>query len=329
MTKIALLLSLTGILILTNSTFSQSRFLKPGISGFGIGGEYLTNSDADGFGGALGYSVNGFFDIGVAIGRISTKNALFSDELKATTIAPGLNFIFLKQGQNNVPLSVSFSGSYARGLFDSGDLDLLGVDLSSNTFSFGLSVFGNVETSPSVHVQPIVGAAYNINSFTVTDQATGESITEENNNFSFDFGISFVLGASSNPIFYLSPAVDIAEDVTTFNINAGFVFPSGSKQQKPTPSRSDDELDALIFGQPGTQQLEIRSVSNNYLLVYSTPQTPMLTGKSYNVMRYDNFKWVKIGTAKVIRIKDNKVALEASLYDRDDRITKNDRIEYK
>ena len=76
----------------------------------------------------------------------------------------------------------------------------------------------------------------------------------------------------------------------------------------------------------------INTAKGKYLLLYSNSETPMQISENYDIVRIDksnlNEKSIKIGEAKVIQIKDNKVALQYTLSIKSSISLDTDKIEY-
>lgn len=96
---------------------------------------------------------------------------------------------------------------------------------------------------------------------------------------------------------------------------------------------NNDDLDFLINVKKPVY-LDILKIINDYLLIYNTESTPIRIGQVLNIVRYKNPNNLydginSIGTAKAVKIKENKVAMEYILLNEKDTLTIQDKIEYK
>lgn len=73
----------------------------------------------------------------------------------------------------------------------------------------------------------------------------------------------------------------------------------------------------------------VTTIKNKYLMVYQTESTPFHIDEKYKIVRFQaNSQYKEIGTAKVVQVKERKVALHFQLYDLNSQLLKTDRILY-
>lgn len=202
--------------------YSQGSFLEKGQSGLGVSGSFSSNKDASAIGGSGGYSVNGIFDFGLSVSKVSLVQKLAGQDFSATVISPFIALNAIKQNETT-PISISIGGSYLDYKYSSTALDQSKLTMSASGYSVGVSIFGNITASPTMKVQPQAGVSYVSVEGELKDNY-GNSITSESTSTIFDVGFSFLFQTSPTTIFGISPSLGIDKDYNTFGIRAGFVF---------------------------------------------------------------------------------------------------------
>lgn len=220
MKKIALaLIFCFGIFV---STQAQSVFLEKGQSGFGISGGLTTNEDVSGFSGSVGYSFFGVFDLGINIGRYSFDELFLGDDLNATTITPFASILVIKQDEK-IPVSFALNGSYQRQIFSNSVLSDNNIDMTGNFFTVGASLFSMFNVSEAMKIQPGIGFDYITGELKLEDST--DSFTESDNSTFFSLGLSLIFQTSPSTTFVVTPSLGFGEEVTTFGISLGLIFP--------------------------------------------------------------------------------------------------------
>jgi len=214
------LFTLIALFLPTTFARAQSMYLERGTSGFGIGGSFMTADEWNGFGLGAGYSLSGLVDLGFGFSRISLEDS----DLTGTGLSPSISVCALKQS-TEMPLSLELGVAYEHDSYDSDALDLLGWDMSGSGYSFGLSVYGSIQASPSMNVLPIFGLAY-VHTNVEVEDSYGQSVSDDDDSTSFGFGLSLAFPMARKQVFYLTPGLSIVEDETSFRVSAGFVFPT-------------------------------------------------------------------------------------------------------
>lgn len=95
--------------------------------------------------------------------------------------------------------------------------------MTGNFYSIGASLFSNFEVSDGMRIQPSIGFTYITGELIVEDEFA--TYTEDDNTTSFSLGLSLIFHTSPSNTFVDSPSLGFGEDVTTFGISLGFVFP--------------------------------------------------------------------------------------------------------
>ncbi len=219
-----LFISLVFVFLAVNVSFGQGVFLDKGVSGFGIGAGFGTNEDVTSFGGSVGYSFNGIFDIGLDINRFSFDQKLLGDDLSAITISPSVAFHALKQNEN-IPVSISLGAGYDYQKYSNDALDALNIDMTGGFFSIGASIFGYFKVAPSMKIQPALGVTYVTGEMKLEDDA-GNSETSDDNTTVFGLGISLVFVISHKNVLAITPRINFTEDNTSFVLNFSFILPT-------------------------------------------------------------------------------------------------------
>lgn len=220
MKKIALSFILCfGIIV---SAQAQSSVLEKGQSGFGIIGGFSTNDDVSGFGGGVGYSFSGVFDLGISVGRFGFDQQLLGEDLNATTISPFASYFIVKQDEET-PVSFSLNGSYERQIYSSDVLSDNGIDMNGNFFAIGASLFRMFEASEAMIIQPSIGFDYITGNLEVEDSTGSDS--ESDNTTVFTLGLSLIFETSQTNMFVVTPALGFGDDTTTFGLALSFVLP--------------------------------------------------------------------------------------------------------
>jgi len=75
--------------------------------------------------------------------------------------------------------------------------------------------------------------------------------------------------------------------------------------------------------------LNIANIAKDkYLLIINSDERPFIIGQQFKVIRISQGSPIEIGYAKVIQIKHQNIALEFNLYDLDNKLTKEDKLQY-
>jgi hypothetical protein len=220
MKKITLSFILCFVIIV--SAKSQSLYLENGQNGLEINGGFSTNNDISGFGGGVGYSFSGVFDLGISVGRFGFDQQLLGEDLNATTISPFASYLIIKQNEK-IPVSFALNGSYQRIIYSNKVLRENNMDMNGNSFTIGSSLYCMFVASEAMKIQPSIGFNYITGKLKLEDSAG--SYTESFNTTVFTLGMSLIFLTSPTNTFVVSPTLSFGDDVTTFGISLGFVFP--------------------------------------------------------------------------------------------------------
>lgn len=213
--------------ILPIDLYSQGKYLERGMGGFGVSTGFSSNDDATAFKFSGGYSIDGIFDIGLTVGRVSFDDFGTITDLKATGIVPQVSMHLLKRTPE-MPISIVIGGGYEKDLFSSDALDEFDLDMTGWAVSGGGAVFATINASPTMILMPTVGFSYTHAEVKIEDNV-GNSIVDDDNSTSFSFGLSFVFNLQSNNVIYLDPNVSVGDNNTTIGFSIGFVSPGNRK----------------------------------------------------------------------------------------------------
>jgi len=214
--------SLIIVFLLSTSIYGQGAYLDRGQSGFDIGASFLTNKDATGIGGSVGYSVSGIFDFEIGVARYSFDQKLFGEDLSAMVISPSVTYYALKQNED-LPISFAIGAGYDWQTYSNKVLDDNNVDMTGGFFSVGGALFGYFQTSSSFRIQPSVGFSYFTGEQKVKDN-NGNEETEKDDTTVFSLGLGLVFNTSLTNVFVISPRVGISEGTTSFGVALTFIL---------------------------------------------------------------------------------------------------------
>ncbi len=215
-------LSFTLCYVFMVSTQAQSLFLGKDQNGFGISGGFSTNEDISGFSGGVGYSFSGVFDLGLSVGRFRFDQQFFGENLKATTFSPFATYLIVKQDEQ-IPVSFALNFSYERQIYSNKILSDNNIDINGNFFGVGAALYSMIEVSEAMKIMPSIGFNYITGKLKLKDSIGSD--TESDNTTIFSLGLSLVFQMSPNNTFVVTPAIGFGDDVTTFGISLGFIFP--------------------------------------------------------------------------------------------------------
>jgi hypothetical protein len=210
------------LFFITTVSFSQGSYLEKGQSGFGIGAGFSSNKDVSGLLGSAGVSISGIFDLGLSVGRFSDEKKVGGYDISAIAIVPNITINIIKQNETT-PISISLSASYERDIYSSEALDQLQWSMNGDYFAFGGALFGNINVTPTMYIQPSGSIEYITGSTKITDDY-GNSISVDNTATVFGFGVKLVFNTTETTIFGIGPGVSISKDNTTFSAHASVIF---------------------------------------------------------------------------------------------------------
>jgi|GEM_PF-3205069 len=95
-------------------------------------------------------------------------------------------------------------------------------------------------------------------------------------------------------------------------------------------SKNDESILNELLSQDDSNLLDIAATAQGkYLLIYQTHDSALKLNEFYDIIRINGEDKIKIGSAKVIQIKENKAALQYQLVENNVLSTKNDKIRCK
>jgi hypothetical protein len=133
------------IFVLSIPIYGQGSFLDKGQNGFGFSAGFVTNKDVSGFGGSLGYSVSGIFDLGISLTRFGFVQQLLGSDISAIVISPDITFYILKQ-DDDMPISFSIGADYEWQDYSNDVLKENNITQTGGYFSIGGSFMSIVRT---------------------------------------------------------------------------------------------------------------------------------------------------------------------------------------
>ena len=202
--------------------YSQGYYLERGQNGFGISAGFASNKNASSIGGSAGYSASGIFDFGLSISQISFEEKLIGEDVSATALSPFITLHVVKQNETT-PVSVALSASYENDSYSSNALDQYNLELSASGITIGALIYGDINTSPTMKVQPSIGLRYFSSESEIKDNS-GNSITSKDDGTIVGIGVGLLFQTAPNTIFGISPSIGIHKSNTSFSLSAGLIF---------------------------------------------------------------------------------------------------------
>lgn len=195
---ILLLIVFTGDYIL-----SQNYLFDKGSSGFHIAGQLGASSGSTLLGIRPGYTFNGIVTLGLVLG----SEHLSDVDLNSTAIRPYLDFMVLKQGENDAPVSVNLGTHYQHNSFPK----LTGLSLS--TFGISVNLLHSIEAGNSTLIVPSIGVAWDRSTLNLLGIKASEN----------SIGVGLSMAAKFNNL-YIEPGVSFRKGGTQFGVSIGVVF---------------------------------------------------------------------------------------------------------
>lgn len=198
------------ILLITIAMFvfffadAQSYYLNESNSGFNLGASFSDQKESSYFSISPGYTFEGraHIDLSIGLGNLKSYNQ------KSTSISPSISYSILKQGIDNIPISLTSSLFYAYQVLDNID------NLSINSFGAGLGLHHKFNISESFSIIP--------GGYMSWQRSTLYYLGESENSSGFYFALDAALLFK---VFYIGPHLDISKNGTSFAIEFGLVIP--------------------------------------------------------------------------------------------------------
>jgi hypothetical protein len=214
-------LTLLLCIMLTINIYSQSSFLNEGQSGLGIGGLVFSDKNGTGFGGTIGYSLYGVFDLGFSIDRYEYKEKDLGEDLSVITMTPSINYFIVKQN-GGTPLSVTLHAGYDKYKFYNYAYEQNNIKVKGDFYFVGGSVLGDFMTVNSITIQPSLSIYYTWGEFNIDYNSYKE--TQEDELTSFTFKLALIYETIRSNKFVIAPRVSLSEGTTSFGIGLTFIF---------------------------------------------------------------------------------------------------------
>ncbi|MBN1968097.1 MAG: hypothetical protein JW870_01900 [Candidatus Delongbacteria bacterium] len=306
---------------------SKNLFDK-GHSGFDISGYLSSSNDVNTIGITTFFSINSIFDLGIGFGRSTLDQPdIISEDFSATGIAPFIGIQLLKQS-DVVPISFTVRVAYERDNFQSDYLNMNDWEMFGSSLGGSGSLYGVMKISKNVGFIPSFGISY-ISSTVKLKNKYNISTEVEKTGTAYSAGFTFNFYLPNNNFFYIDPILSFNENGNAFGINVGLGLPTNVNNHKKATS-APVNIDILeLFDETEPVYLAIKSVKNQYILIYATDQTNFSIGDRFSIIRIINNQTFEIGTAKVVQKRGNKVALQYKLHDPRYILSKNDFVEFR
>jgi len=183
---------------------SQNYLFDSNSSGFHFAGQLGTSSGSTLLGFRPGYTFNGKLTLGLVVGSENISDL----DLNSTAIRPYIDFLAIKQGENDAPISLNLGIHYQHNSFPK----IAG--LTFNTFGFSLNVLHAFEVSQNSSIIPSLGIGWDKTTVSLSGYSGNVSV--------IGFEISTVLKLTN---FYLEPQISFQKGRTQFSLSVGVVLP--------------------------------------------------------------------------------------------------------
>ncbi len=218
--KSTVYLSILLIILCFNTAFSQGDFLEEGQSGYQLVGAFTKSANEYGVSANLGYSIDGAFDLGFSIGRLSVGEGILS----CTYYGSNLIFHTNKQGAGKFPISISYFIQYVFSSYSRNSLAFFenDIEMTGNHVKLGMALFYNIKVDPVFIVQPNVLIGYSNNNIDISQRSYTEQIVS-NKGMNFGLGFSMLIGKPTKSGIRIDTGFSIYNNETAFSISLGII----------------------------------------------------------------------------------------------------------
>ncbi len=219
------------LVILSSNVFSQGEFMHKGQSGLQFDGFYLQSKktmyiesdqgivntkDAtqSGFGGRIGISIKGVFDMQYSFNGWTLPSSSLYPETKGRTINARAVIHFAKQS-DKLPFSI-------RGLIAYGYSDYDGIGTNDTDVDFGLGISRRTYFRDNFSIVPTIDFLYSISNYTMD---TADDIELTGGIISLSIPIAYNL--ARNHLIHFAPVINYGMNETegSMGFNLGYIIP--------------------------------------------------------------------------------------------------------
>lgn len=183
---------------------SQALFEK-GASGFHVGAQFASTDASSIVAISPGYTSNGKVTFGITVGFESFDILT----INSTGVRPYLSYLAIRQGENDMPISVGVSAAYQYNTF-SDDLDL-----TANIISFGFGIIHEIEAGKNVKIFPGGSVGWERTTFSLPGFMEDSS--------DIFYGLSTTLLFAKK--FSITPRLKFVDRDSQFHLSLGLLFP--------------------------------------------------------------------------------------------------------
>lgn len=183
---------------------SQVLF-ETGTSGFQLETQFSNNDGSTLIGILPSYTANGKVSFGIGIG-FESNDVL---DVNSTSVRPLISYLPIRQGENDMPISVAVTGSYQYNTFPD-------FDFTGNSFGISMDIYHEIVASRNLKIFPAGSVGWSrttFNSNTVLEDYTG-----------IGYGLQATLLFARK--FYVAPTLFLSEGDSNFVLTMGLLFPS-------------------------------------------------------------------------------------------------------
>ncbi len=220
MMKSLLIFTALIILIGANASFGQGDFLQKGQSGYQLVGAYARSANEYSISANAGYSIDGTFDLGFSIGRLSVGEGIIS----CTYYGPSLIFHTNKQGAGKFPISISYLFQYGISSYSKKSLYAPEnkIELNGTHLKLGIVLYNNIKVDPAFIIQPNILIGYANNDINYTQRSQTYQIVS-GGGMNIGLGFSMLIGEPTKSGFRIDIGFSTYKSETAFSISFGLI----------------------------------------------------------------------------------------------------------
>ena len=200
MKKQAIIIILSLILIVNLK--AQNEIRNDNSSGFNIQMQLISKNNTTFIGAFPGYTLNGQWDFGLGVGFQNHEDY----NVEGISIYPWVEYMFLKQDDGNLPLSVELGYQFSFTNFDK-------IQLNQSTHSLYLATYHSVALNDDFQIIP--GASFSINNTTIDL----DSFRDVDTGFAYTIEVALVMQK-----FWIKPYLRFFDRTNNVGFWIGYTF---------------------------------------------------------------------------------------------------------
>ena len=208
----------------TASSYAQGEYLQDGTNGFEIDGNLSGYSYSGnfslGYGGKIGYSVEGVFDMCLELSRFNDDSSQSTEGAHMTTYFPYIVFHLAKYNHFGHPLGLSFLIGYTKSTYSADDNEIV-VTSEPGRFQAGFLLYQNLMKSPDWTFQPNFEILFK-------KDPGGNSVFKLNSTIKLGIAAYIKMGKNRRRVLKIGPSIGFSGDYTIIEVKAGVLWPFAS-----------------------------------------------------------------------------------------------------